>query len=100
MPPVERPVAGPVGAPREPREKSIPEQQEIARQRLAYCPIGIFGFEIMALMAGVLVPLFLCGVAPLDEIKELSFIVFGPTVGVVGSVMGFYFGSPKSPGRR
>ncbi len=59
------------GSPPTPRERSIPELQEHARQRLAGWLMVILGGEVAALMLGAMVPAVTCAAVPIDTIKEL-----------------------------
>jgi Na+/citrate or Na+/malate symporter len=75
---------------------SLEGAQEWARQWLAFGLLGVLAAEVFfALVVMVAASLF-CTKVPTDFLKEVMVIVFGPTVALVGSATGFYFGSkPK-----
>jgi hypothetical protein len=73
-----------------------PEPQPIAKKRE----------DIRALLAGVLTVLFgfvittilvsaVCGGEQWDRVQEFAQITFGTVAGLMGSVIGFYFGSQR-----
>jgi hypothetical protein len=73
---------------------TIPEKQEDARRFLALWLVAIFGFEVFAAMAALL----LCKPAQISDVKELLTVILSPTVALVGSATGFYFGTNPSHG--
>jgi hypothetical protein len=85
-----------VGQPESPRQVllPIPHQQELARRRIAYALVTILGFEVLAallLLLCVIEPL----VIPIENLRTIMTIIFGPTVALVGSATGFYFGTSR-----
>jgi hypothetical protein len=68
------------------------------RRWLAFSLVAILAVEIAGFMVGVLVPVVRCQDVPMDALKELMIIIFGPTVALVGSATGFYFGSHRQSG--
>jgi hypothetical protein len=66
---------------------TIPERRERARAWIALSLVGIFGFEVV----GAFVALWFC--TRLQELKDVITLILGPTVAVIGSVLGFYFGT-------
>jgi hypothetical protein len=100
-PPEVRPTDGPiVEAPdRGPSTRSIPHLQEGARRGLTFFLVGILAVEILFALTATWLP-SLVGISnmPLDTLKEIMTIVFGPTIALVGSAAGFYFGNRPSQG--
>lgn len=88
-------VGPPSSPPSENKVALVPldHQQEAARRRLAMALVGILALEVVGVMLGMLIPLVLCSAIPIDAIKELMLLIFSPTVALVGSAAGFYFGS-------
>lgn len=78
--------------------RTIPEWQELARRRLALCLVALLAVEILGFMGGVLVPPIFGVPAPIESLKEMMVIIFGPTVALVGSATGFYFASNLQSG--
>jgi hypothetical protein len=80
------------GAPISPT--SIEYHREETRSKLAFALIAIFGVEVLAALATFVFPHQL-GIdsADLASVKDILSIVFSPTVALVGSAMGFYFGT-------
>jgi hypothetical protein len=93
--PPETLAAGPppedVDAPTDPQ--TVPIAREKVRGNLAYILIGTLAAEV--LLAFIALAARLIGI---DDLKTLLEVVFGPTVALVGSVIGFYFGATKSDG--
>ncbi|MGC2415637.1 MAG: hypothetical protein WA459_23435 [Stellaceae bacterium] len=95
-----------VGAPDAgPGERSIEQRREDVRQRIAVILVVILGIEVIGAMAAI----FLCR-GNMPELKDILTLILGPTVALVGSVTGFYFGThsngdasdtdpPPAPGR-
>jgi hypothetical protein len=65
-----------------------PGLRERARQWLAFIVVGIFGFEIFAALTAVWF-----SKTDINNIKDIMELIFAPTIGLVGGVVGFYFGS-------
>ena len=80
-------VAPPIEVEPQSRPISIPELRERARSRLAMSLLIILGIEVTA----AFVALF-CGFFPSD-IKDILTVILSPTVALVGSALGFYFGT-------
>jgi hypothetical protein len=76
-------VRGPISFP-----ITIPERREIARAWIAKVLVGIFGFEAL----GAILAIWFCS-AKQQELKDILTLILGPTVAVIGSVLGFYFGA-------
>ncbi|MGC1887717.1 MAG: hypothetical protein WA709_16745 [Stellaceae bacterium] len=88
----EAPVALDIDAPASPPEQQpLPHIQEAARRRLAYYLVSILALEVVVSVAFIW-----CHPDHIDTIRSWMTIVFGPTVALVGSAAGFYFGSAKS----
>lgn len=87
-------IQPPEGAEPRSQKTTVPERRESARQLLAIVLVGIFGFEVF----GAMVALWLCG--DIRGLKELLTLIIGPTVALVGSVTGFYFGTRESERER
>jgi hypothetical protein len=81
---IETPSTGP-----EARKATIPEKQEDARRTLAIALVVIFGIEVI----GAMLALWFCKPPMIDSIKEVLTLILGPTVALVGSATGFYFGT-------
>ena len=67
--------------------------RETMRGWLAVIVLALFGLEVMLFFA-----LAFGHVLPMQDIKELGLVLFSPTVVVLGTVLGFYFGADKSSG--
>jgi hypothetical protein len=65
----------------------VARTREDARRLLAISLVAIFGVEVVAALLTVL-----CG-RDLATIKDILTIILGPTVALVGSATGFYFGT-------
>jgi hypothetical protein len=76
-------VRGPISFP-----ITIPERREIARAWIAKVLVGIFGFEVL----GAILAVWFCSEKQ-QELKDILTLILGPTVAVIGSVLGFYFGA-------
>ena len=92
-------VAGPpktvtVEAPdKGPKARSLPVLQEGARQKLMLALVAILGIEILFAMTATWLPQVWGGTnMSLDNLKEIMTLIFGPTIALVGSATGFYFG--------
>jgi hypothetical protein len=86
-------IAGPPPPPIA-RRTTIPERRESARKTLALILVGIFGIEVI----GALAALVFFGVN-LQDLKDIIPLILGPTVALVGSVVGFYFGTQEAGGQ-
>jgi hypothetical protein len=82
-----------VGAPQLPSGRLLPisHQQELARRRIAYALVGILGAEVLLSL------LFLICFfhVTIESLRSIMTIIFGPTVALVGSATGFYFGTSR-----
>ncbi len=65
--------------------------RETMRGWLAVIVLAVFGLEVMLFFG-----LAYGHVLPMQDIKELGLVLFSPTIVVVGTVLGFYFGADKS----
>lgn len=88
-------IQAPEGAEPRSQKTTVPERRESARQLLAIVLVGIFGVEVV----GAMVALWLCG-GDVQGLKDLLTLIIGPTVALVGSVTGFYFGARESERER
>ena len=71
----------------------ISHQQETARKRLAYSLIAILAVEVVFACSALFISKrFELGIEVRD-ITEIMVVIFGPTVALVGSATGFYFGA-------
>ena len=86
---IDLPEAG--GGP-EAKKITIPERRERARERIAMLLVIIFAIEVL----GAMLALWLCGETRLQQLKDILPLILGPTVAVVGSVLGFYFGGKEN----
>jgi protein-S-isoprenylcysteine O-methyltransferase Ste14 len=84
-------IEGPQGAEPRPRRTTIPERREFARQCVALILVIIFGIEVL----GAMLALWLWP-TQLEGLKEIIMLILGPTVALVGSVTGFYFGTQEA----
>jgi hypothetical protein len=80
----------------------LPEHQEWARRWLAFLLVGILAVEVFAAIGSFVawVILYDGNGYPIDKVKELMLVLFGPTVALVGSATGFYFGTKAEGGAR
>jgi hypothetical protein len=69
---------------------TAPTHKDHVRKYIAYFLVGVFAMEVLLAFTA-----FLLG-RNLDEIKGILLEVIGPTSALVGSVVGFYFGSDRS----
>ena len=90
QPPTDDEVREPSGAGPGEVKTTISEWQEAARRRLAYILVTIFGGEISIAM---LVLLLWKTEQDIQHLKDLLTLILSPTVALVGSAMGFYFGT-------
>jgi hypothetical protein len=67
--------------------RDLAKQREGVRSGVAWALVAILGFVILQLMVGVT-----WGTIPIDKIEKVSAVVLTPVVGLVGTVLGFYFG--------
>lgn len=74
---------------------TLPERQEDARRILALVLVGIFGFEVIVAMLALWLNR---GDHDLQALKDILTLILGPTVALVGSVTGFYFGTRPQEG--
>jgi hypothetical protein len=65
--------------------------RETMRGRLALGILIVVGVEILLFFA-----LAFLNVERMQDIKELGLLLFTPTIGVLGTVLGFYFGVDKA----
>jgi hypothetical protein len=65
--------------------------RETMRGRLALGVLIVVGVEILLFFA-----LAFTRHLPMEDIKELGLLIFTPTIGVLGTVLGFYFGTDRS----
>jgi hypothetical protein len=80
-----------IDAPAQPPEvQPLPHLQEAARRRLAYYLVTILAVEVLASIAYLW-----CHSDQIEALKGWMTIVFGPTIALVGSAAGFYFGTAK-----
>jgi multisubunit Na+/H+ antiporter MnhB subunit len=89
----DRPIAAPVAPLREPYDPT--RDRERIRGVVALLMIGL----LIATIAGILVSLA-TGWLGADGIEKVSTALISPIVGLVGTVLGFYFGSQtrRDPG--
>src|SRR5438067_1552909 len=89
-------IEGPVVSVVSTIRRSIAERQEDARSNIAYILMGIFCAE--AIFA-LLMLWFVKRTSIVEDLKQIMAIIFGPTAALVGSAIGFYFGtkSEESP---
>lgn len=73
-----------------PRTGTIPFQQELTRQGISYWLLFLFSVEILFAIGAA------AGGMKLDTIKDIELVVFGPTVTLLATAIGFYFASEKS----
>jgi hypothetical protein len=73
------------------RPTTIPERREFSGQILAIVLVVVFGIEVV----GALAALVFFG-AKVPDLKEIMPLILGPTVALVGSVTGFYFGTQEA----
>lgn len=74
-----------------PDDRPLPHLQEAARRRLAYYLVTILAAEIAVSI------IFLWWHSDqIDALQRWMTVVFGPTVALVGSAAGFYFGAAKN----
>jgi hypothetical protein len=81
-------IPEPGGAEPEAKSVNIPELRERARKWIAIGLVIIFGLEVLGSMAAA----WFCSIDT-HNIKDIMELVLGPTVALVGSVVGFYFGT-------
>jgi len=74
-----------------PRAFTLPELREKARQWIAWALVAIFGVEVLGAMAAAR----FCK-TDIQNIKDIMELILSPTIGLVGAVVGFYFGSSES----
>src|SRR5476649_154753 len=73
---------------RQPTTRPLPDRQEDVRQWLAISLTAILALEVtVALLAAAI-----CSNS-WPHMKDVLIVIFGPTVALVGSATGFYFGS-------
>jgi hypothetical protein len=73
----------------ESKKVTLAEKQEDARRALAIILVLIFAGEVL----GAMLALWTSNSPPINDIKEILTMILGPTVALVGSAMGFYFGT-------
>ncbi len=61
------------------------------RRILAYCLIGIFIAEIVSIIIMLSV-----GVIATGDLEKLGATIISPTIAILGSVLGFYYGAAKA----
>lgn len=71
----------------------LPGLQEFARRKIAYSLVGVLAFEILAAFAIMAYIYMRCGTLDVGPIKEILQVIFAPTVALVASATGFYFGA-------
>lgn len=91
-PPIDVDIPEPGGGGPGTKEITIPERREWIRGLIAIILVAIFGLEVL----GAMLVLWLCS-TQLQQLKELLPLILSPTVAVVGSVLGFYFGGKEEP---
>ena len=62
--------------------------QETTRSWIAFLLIGLLAVMVIAAIAGIFV-----GSVNLQRVTQVFGLTFGPIVGLVGTVVGFYFGA-------
>lgn len=82
-----------------PSSKPIPQKQEEARRGLAFFLVIIMLLEVIFAMTASWMPCrFGFRNVPLEELKDIMEVIFAPTVALVGSAAGFYFGRSSAGG--
>ncbi len=74
-----------------PGQFDVVKARETMRGWLAVIVLAVFGSEVVLFFA-----LAFGHVLLMQDIKELGLVLFSPTIVVVGTVLGFYFGADKS----
>ena len=74
-----------------PERYNAVKARETMRGRLALGVLIVVGTEILLFFA-----LAFLHIQPVQDIKELGLLLFTPTIGVLGTVLGFYFGIDKA----
>jgi hypothetical protein len=70
-----------------------PEHPPRVRRAVTVWLIGLFGFQILAALGFAFIPWSQPDMKEhLDTLKDVLTITFGPTVTLLGSAIGFYFG--------
>ncbi len=69
----------------------VVKARETMRGWLAVIVLAVFGLEVVLFFG-----LAFGHVLLMQDIKELGLVLFSPTIVVVGTVLGFYFGADKS----
>jgi len=77
----------------EPQQFSLVKAWENMRGWLALGVLGVFGLQTACFFV-----LAFGHVVLMQDIKELGLLLFTPTVGILGTVLGFYFGADKAAG--
>lgn len=76
-----------------PQQFNVVKVRETMRGWLAAGVLLLFALEIVAFFG-----LAFSHVIAMQDIKELGLLLFTPTIGVLGTVLGFYFGADKAAG--
>ena len=74
-----------------PGQFDVIKARETMRGWLAVIVLAVFGLEVLLFFG-----LAFGHVLLMQDIKELGLVLFSPTIVVVGTVLGFYFGADKS----
>ena len=73
-----------------PGQFDVVKARETMRGWLAVIVLAVFGLEVLLFFG-----LAFGHVLLMQDIKELGLVLFSPTIVVVGTVLGFYFGADK-----
>lgn len=71
------------------------EVREKSRSIIAYILLGLLCLEVVVSFTAVV-----SGWLSLDAFKDIMAIIFGPTTALVGSAVGFYFGTQVDQGSK
>ena len=89
------------GPPIQPRAIDVGTKRENTRTLLAFFLVLIFAIEIILALVVIYFPgPTVNNVDNIGRIKDILSVVFGPTVALVGSAIGFYFGTTPESGSK
>jgi hypothetical protein len=72
---------------------SIEETKNWVRRYFSFVVLGIFAFEVVATIIGAFILLIEDKADHIDKLIQVMAFVVTPTVAVLGSVCGFFFGT-------
>lgn len=84
------PFERPVDDPQPPEEGPVARQRERARRKIAYILLGVFVVELLFFAVAIFFP-----EKQYIRSQEYMQVALAGTFGLVGSVMGFYYGSQR-----